>query len=320
MSAAGIVEIVAFAVSAFIAVAGALGMATTMSMFRSAIFLMASFMGVAGLFILLSADLLGLLQIMMYIGGMLVMVLFMVLFMRDPGGAMMAAMPDMMTPIERLFSLGLTQKNPEGGAPEKDREHAGHDTHAGHGGQGAPEHEADGGHHYGDRGHHHSHGGHGPGAHRGEQHELGDMDHVDMSDMSMVTPVRTWAVWLAATIGCVLVALLVLRPSWPVSSAMPDPRSAAQVGSLLMGKYMVGFEGAGFLILIGIFGAVLAAHSGQHPDRGDRQARVAVNAPPLPIETDFLEPLFQTHPSGNESPPAPDGGHASDYAGGEEPP
>lgn len=45
MSAAGIAEIVAFGLSAFVAVAGALGMATTMSMFRSGIFLMASFYG-----------------------------------------------------------------------------------------------------------------------------------------------------------------------------------------------------------------------------------------------------------------------------------
>ena len=41
-------EIIAFTVSAFIAIVGALGMTTTMSMFRSGIFLMASFIGVAG--------------------------------------------------------------------------------------------------------------------------------------------------------------------------------------------------------------------------------------------------------------------------------
>ncbi len=80
-------EIAAFGVLAFVAVAGALGMTTTMSMFRSGIFLMASFIGVAGLFILLSADLIGLLQVMMYIGGFLIMILFMVLVMHDPGGA-----------------------------------------------------------------------------------------------------------------------------------------------------------------------------------------------------------------------------------------
>ena len=292
MSVAGILEVIAFALSAFIAVAGALGMATTMSMFRSAIFLMASFMGVAGLFILLSADLLGLLQIMMYIGGMLVMALFMVLFMHDPGGAMMAAMPEMMTPIGRFFSLGLLPKHSHATAAEKSDAYAGHDTHAGHGGghgtharhQDA-EHERGDEHEEGDDAHggsdHHAHGG---------SHGMG---HMDMSDMSMVTPVRAWAAWLAVATGCVLAGLLVLRPSWPVSSALPDPRSADQVGSLLMDKYMVGFEAAGILILIGIVGAVLAARSGQHPDRRDREARVAVNAPPPPVQPDFLEPLSQ---------------------------
>jgi len=70
-------EIIAFTVSAFIAIAGALGMTTTMSMFRSGIFLMASFIGVAGPVhpALRRPD--GVLQVMMYIGGVLVMILFM---------------------------------------------------------------------------------------------------------------------------------------------------------------------------------------------------------------------------------------------------
>ena len=65
MILAPIVQIVVFAVFAGVAVVGAIGMTTTMSMFRSGIFLMASFIGVGGLFILLSADLLAWLQIMM---------------------------------------------------------------------------------------------------------------------------------------------------------------------------------------------------------------------------------------------------------------
>lgn len=261
MSLAAVAEIIAFAASAFIAVAGALGMATTMSMFRSAIFLMASFMGVAGLFILLAADLLGLLQIMMYIGGMLVMVLFMVLFMPDPGGAMMAAMPDMMSPVERLFSLGLTPADTQSHKSEGPSGYSGDNDD--------PE------------------GGHGGGA---------DMRQMDMADMSMVTPVRSWAAWLSATAGCGLVGLLVLRPSWPLSGSVPDPRSAEQVGSLLMGKYMIGFEAAGLLILIGIVGAVLAAHSSARRDSGDRRARVAIDAPPPPVELDILEPAGSAAP------------------------
>ncbi len=106
MNIAAAAQIFAFSVFALIAVAGAVGMTTTMSMFRSGIFLMASFIGVAGLFILLMADLLGMLQIMMYIGGMLVMILFMVFFSHDPGGEMMAKMK--MPFIEKVFFTGTS--------------------------------------------------------------------------------------------------------------------------------------------------------------------------------------------------------------------
>ena len=258
MNAASIGEVIAFALSAFIAVAGALGMATTMSMFRSGIFLMASFMGVAGLFVLLSADLLGLLQIMMYIGGMLVMILFMVLFMQDPGGAMMADMPDMMTPVGKIFSLGLKQNDPTGTGPEEEGE--GRD---------------------------------------GDDDNMGDMD---MSDMAMVTPAYRWAVWAALLTAGGLVALLLLRPAWPLASGALDPRSAERIGSLLMDKYMVGFEGAGFLILIGIVGAVFMARTGRHGAKADRDSRSAIEDTPPEIEADPLAPLAgdieQTGPEG----------------------
>jgi NADH-quinone oxidoreductase subunit J len=292
-----VLEIVAFAVSAFVAIVGALGMATTMSMFRSAIFLMASFMGVAALFLLLSADLLGLLQIMMYIGGMLVMALFMVLFMPDPGGTMMAAMPDMMTPLERLFSLGLVPGKPAGANSEPDSQSGGHSHHHEGGPQGA--------------GHGSGHEAHGESGRAGHP-AMSDMS--DMSDMTMVTPVRAWAGWLAVATACGLVGLLALRPSWSVSSAVPDPDSPRQVGLLLMGKYMVGFEAAGFLILIGIFGAVFAAHSDCHPDKTDRNARVAVSEPPTPIEPDLLSPVA-TPPPNQHSDSAIDGDSRAPSAG-----
>lgn len=60
-----------------------------MSMYRAGISLMLSLVAMAGLFILLEADLLAVIQIMMNVGGMLVMTLFMVMLMMDPGGEMM---------------------------------------------------------------------------------------------------------------------------------------------------------------------------------------------------------------------------------------
>lgn len=302
-------EATAFAVCAFIAVAGALGMTTTMSMFRSGIFLMASFIGVAGLFILLSADLIGLLQVMMYIGGFLVMILFMVLVMHDPGGAMMAGMD--MAPLERWSSLGLISRQPpDAGQDGHGHGDAGSQANApGHEGPSMPHGPQQGGEAHGEQTHtyvgaanampHEAHGGHGGHAARqngqaAHDHEQGgghgDMDMGGM-DMSMVTPVRPLAAWLALAVGVVLVGMLILRPAWPVSDAVPDPDSARRVGHLLMEKYMVAFEGAGFLILIGIFGAVLLARPSVYPDDASRAARVAVDVKPEPIRDDHLAPL-----------------------------
>lgn len=265
-------QITAFSVFSFIAIAGALGMTTTMSMFRSGIFLMASFFGVAGLFILLSADLIGILQIMMYVGGMLVMILFMVLFMHDPGGAMMAGMED-MAPLERWFSKGLVPRQNE--APQQQQEHreSGDAKHP------------DGVNNQQHREHEHRSDGH---------HDAHKMEHMAMEDMSMVTPVRPLAAWLAIAVGVLLVGLLLLRPSWHLVVGRPDPDSARQVGHLLMEKYMVAFEGAGTLILIGIFGAVLLARPSAYLDDPSRNARVAVDEKPLAVEDDRLEPLALT--------------------------
>jgi NADH-quinone oxidoreductase subunit J len=278
-------EVITFAVSAFIAIAGALGMTTTMSMFRSGIFLMASFVGVAGLFILLAADLIGLLQIMMYIGGFLVMILFMVLVMHDPGGAMMAGMD--MAFVERWFSKGLVPResphgdgDPTGGGHMHGNHADGHDArrhdneHAGHEHQ-SMQHTDDGG----QKGH--------------VMHHSGEHDEMDMGgmDMSMVTPVRRTAAWLAAAVGVALVSMLLLDPVWRVVDASPDPDSPRRVGHLLMDKYMVAFEGAGFLILIGIFGAVLLARPSTYPDDPSRGGKVAVDKKPEPIADDGLVPL-----------------------------
>ena len=226
MEITGVVQIAVFTLFSLVAIGGALGMTTTMSMFRSAIFLMASFIGVAGLFILLLADLLGMLQVMMYIGGMLVMALFMVLVSDDPGGEMMASHMTMPA-VERLFSAGLRRADMSGGGG----------------------------------------GGHG--------------------DMSMFTPAKKPAVVIASLAGAGLVALVLLTDPWPVTRAVPDQDSSRRIGHLLMDEYMIAFEGAGLLILLGIFGAVWTARPGRHPDPTDRERlRAAVDEAPAPIEED----------------------------------
>lgn len=226
------IEIAVFVLFGLIAVAGALGMTTTMSMFRSAIFLMASFVGVAGLFILLMADLLGMLQVMMYVGGMLVMALFMVLFSGDPGGEMMASTMEMPL-VERAFSRGLKREAMQDG-----------------------------------------HG-----------------------DMSMFTPIKRYAAIIAALAGGGLLVLVIFRRPWPVVEWIPDQDSAARVGYELMGTYMIAFEGAGLLILLGIVGAVWTARPGRHPDPTDRERlRAAVDEPPAPISENPGEDRGEAEP------------------------
>jgi NADH-quinone oxidoreductase subunit J len=259
------VEWVAFAILSAIAVAGALGMTTTMGMFRSAIFLMASFLGVAGLFVLLSADLLAWLTVMMYVGGMLVMALFMVLMSHDPGGDQMAGMMRLVG-LERAFSAGLV---PPG-------EHEAHGMSGGHQErQGRPDHQEHG---------HPEHGQQGqgdPGSHGGS----------GMADMSMFTPFKRGAMALSALAGAILVALVLARPAFPPADASPDPASARQVGLLLMGKYMLAFEAAGLLILLGVFGSVWAARASAYPDPADRaRLRAAVDAPPTGAGEEPLRP------------------------------
>lgn len=365
----------AFTLFALLTVLGALGMATTMSMFRSGIFLMASFIGVAGLFILLSADLLGLLQIMMYIGGMLVMILFMLLFSMDPGGAMMAGMQ--MSPVERLFSRGLKPQGEdgEGGHAGHDMDGMDHGSHSPspdheHSQTSAPEDMSDMDHSKMDMGdgssarqpHDHSAMSHAgmnhseanqmqlgredasPGqppegvdhAHMdhakmgagqmdtGQTHDhhamshgdmqqplpeaddehaqmdhaamnhgqmdMGDMEHGDMDmggmDMSMVTPARPWAAGVGIAFSTAMVGLLLWRPAWPLSSAAFSTDSPQQIGTLLMGKYMIAFEGAGLLILLGIFGAVFLQRPGSHPSDSGREAYVTADKNPVPISKD----------------------------------
>lgn len=341
----------AFGLFTLLTVLGALGMSTTMSMFRSGIFLMASFIGVAGLFILLSADLIGLLQIMMYIGGMLVMILFMLLFSMDPGGAMMAGMD--MSPVEKLFSRGLKPQGEDGGhsdenemdeegGPDEQKPHdhavmqhsgmkmgGGHDRHAmqnsddrnGQPEQAQPQNHGDmAGMDMGDEDEVHKPHDHAQMNHAGMDHgdddqkmpqedyahhamppdaaekqmDHGSMNHGEMAemdmggmDMSMVTPARPWAVGVGMAFSAVLVGLLLWRPTWPVTSTAFSTDSPQQIGTLLMGKYMMAFEGAGLLILLGIFGAVFLQRPGSHPSDQGREAYVTADKNPVPIE---LEP------------------------------
>jgi len=118
------------------------------------------------------------------------------------------------------------------------------------------------------------------------------MHGMDMQgmDMAMTTPVRPWGVGLGVTMALGLVLMIVLRPAWPTDLAGPlDPDAPRQIGTLLMDKYMIGFEGAGLLILLGIVGAAFIQRAGHHPSVDARSAMVTTEAPPATIAE--LHPL-----------------------------
>jgi NADH-quinone oxidoreductase subunit J len=199
---------VLFSLLSAVAIPCAAAMLLTMSMYRAGLYLMSSFVALAGLFLLLDANLLAAIQIMMNVGGMMVMVLFMVMMMMDPGGSMMWKMKRDMG----MSGPGaLSMRMPKGPQP-KDPKHR-------------------------------------------EHHQM-------MVDMAMSTTQRPWALGIGA--ACVVgLGALVILTAWPLAVRGPEADASVQVGHLLLSKYMLAFEGAAFLILAGIAGAVvLGKHEG----------------------------------------------------------
>ena len=71
--------VAAFYLLAGLALAGAAGVALSRNIVYSALSLMASFLGVAGLYVLLDADFVAGVQVLIYVGGVLVLTLFAVM-------------------------------------------------------------------------------------------------------------------------------------------------------------------------------------------------------------------------------------------------
>ncbi len=74
---------VAFWVISFSAIASAIGVIQTRDLFRAALLLAASFLSIAGLFVLLRAEFIAIVQVLIYIGAISVLMIFAVLTTRD---------------------------------------------------------------------------------------------------------------------------------------------------------------------------------------------------------------------------------------------
>jgi len=96
-----------------------------------------------------------------------------------------------------------------------------------------------------------------------------------MVGMAMSTAQLPWAVLLGA-VAALLLIILVIQTPWTLSATGPTQDATTMVGELLLSRYMIAFEGAAFLILAGIAGAVIL---------GKREGKAAEPPALKPTET-----------------------------------
>jgi hypothetical protein len=92
-----------------------------------------------------------------------------------------------------------------------------------------------------------------------------------MEGMAMSTRQLPLAAIFSMLAGLLLV-VLVLLVAWPARPVAPDLDGPSRVGDLLLSDYMIAFEGAAFLILAGILGAVLLARRERERKRRGQQS------------------------------------------------
>ncbi len=71
-----------FIILSAVALIGALGVVTTRNLFRAALLLVLSFVGVSGLYILLEAELLAMIQLLVYVGAISILIIFAIMLSR----------------------------------------------------------------------------------------------------------------------------------------------------------------------------------------------------------------------------------------------
>jgi len=77
------VQHVVFIILSAIALIGALGVVLNRRLFRSALFLVLSFVGVAGFYILLEVELLAMIQLLVYVGAIAILIIFAIMLSRQ---------------------------------------------------------------------------------------------------------------------------------------------------------------------------------------------------------------------------------------------
>lgn len=76
------IQLIVFLVFALVTLGGGIGVVLARNLFRAALFLLLSLFGVAGLFVLLSAPFLAAVQVLIYMGGIAILIIFAVMLTR----------------------------------------------------------------------------------------------------------------------------------------------------------------------------------------------------------------------------------------------
>jgi len=113
--------------------------------------------------------------------------------------------------------------------------------------------------------------------------------------MAMSTTQLPWAIVLGMISALLLIILVILTP-WPLASTAPTQDATTAVGELLLSRYMIAFEGAAFLILAGIAGAVIFAQR----DRAAVQQQAMQHEPATAEEQVYTCPM---HPEVRQNQP-----------------
>jgi len=98
-------ETIVFYILVIVTLFCAVKVVTTPLVFRAAIYLIGSLLGMAGFFMLLGAEFMSAVQIVVYVGGIVVLIIFAVMLTSEPGG--MQDRPDIKRTIPAAIVSGL---------------------------------------------------------------------------------------------------------------------------------------------------------------------------------------------------------------------
>lgn len=256
-----IASLVAFAGGSALTLGAAYFMLRTMSMLKAGVALMGCALGGALLLFSLHADVVATMAIMMFGPAMLGMILFMLMLMEDSGGFMMTSRSDVPSPPAAASAHDMKGSQAMSSAPRMahgdhwQMQRGGHSASspslvvAEHPGSGEHADKSDS-----------TFDDVEPEVEREAAGMLGPISEIspmtDAMDMAMTNSQMRWAGWLALGFF-VANAIVVVATPWTRDGGASSLLQPFLIGTALLEKYMLVFEGCGFLILLSVIVATM---------------------------------------------------------------